>query len=336
MIESREDIRVQPPAPATQATTVLDYLALARFDHMTKHVFIIPGFVLACALRRDTVTLEIAPIVLGIISAVFIASANYVINEWLDREFDAIHPVKSKRIAVVKSLSAKWVYAEYATFLLLGLCLASEVADLFFLTAIAFALSGVAYNVRPLRLKDKTFVDVLTESINNPIRLTLGWSMADPATLPPSSLILAYWMGGAFLMGAKRLSEYRDIAAGPGVALLHRYRQSFLHYTEERLIVSCFLYAMLSAFSIAIFLVKYRIEYVLALPAFALLFAFYLALSLRKDSVAQKPERLFKERRLMAIVIVTVGLLVALTVVDIPVLEHFSTPHFISVDGALD
>ena len=36
--------------------------------------------------------------------------------------------------------------------------------------------------------------------------------MIDPTTLPPASLLLAYWFGGAFLMAAKRLAEYKEIS----------------------------------------------------------------------------------------------------------------------------
>lgn len=101
-----------------------------------------------------------------------------------------------------------------------------------FLVACVFALQGVVYNVPPLRAKDKPYLDVISESINNPLRLMIGWAMVDPTTLPPSSIILCYWFGGAFLMAAKRLSEYREIAASHGRDLLARYRASFAAYSE--------------------------------------------------------------------------------------------------------
>lgn len=135
-------------------------------------------------------------------------------------------------------------------------------------------------------------------------------------------------------MGAKRLSEYREIAAGPGIAVLHRYRKSFQHYTEERLTISCFVFALFSTFLIGVFLVKYRIEYVLAIPFIIMLFAHYLALSMRSGSVAQKPEKLFREKRLMTISVAAVVALTALSFINIPMLQELSVPHFVTFPGA--
>ncbi len=307
------------------------YLKMARLDHMTKHVFILPGLVLAYVLRTPPLQDAWWAILLGFASAVLIASSNYIINEWLDREFDAFHPDKSSRPAVNMTMSAQRVYIAYALASVLGLALAYAVNPVFFAICILFWVSGVVYNVKPLRSKDKAYLDVLSESLNNPIRMMLGWAMIDASTIAPSSLLLAYWMGGAFLMGAKRLSEYREIAAGPGVAVLHRYRRSFQHYTEEKLLISCFVYAMFSTFLMGVFLVKYRIEYVLAFPFIILLFAHYLSLSMRSGSVAQKPEKLFREKRLMLISALTVAALVLLSFVDVPALSSFTVPYFVPV-----
>lgn len=309
-----------------------DYLSLARFDHISKHVFVIPGLILAYALREPSLLDAPQRLVIGFAVAIAIASANYVINEWLDREFDAHHPSKHHRKAVSLQLSPALVYLEYAIFAATGLLLAAFMGQSFFVCALVFLASGVVYNVQPLRSKDRPFLDVISESINNPIRLTLGWLMMDPTSMPPISLLLAYWTGGAFLMGSKRLSEYRDITAIVGIETLTRYRKSFAGYTAESLIVSCLTYAMLSSFFLGVFLIKYRVEYVLAFPFITGLFGCYLWLSMLPDSIAQRPERMFRSRRLMTMLAVNVCVLLVVTFIDVPRLTTLTNRSFTPVD----
>src|ERR1700733_3137762 len=311
--------------------TLRDYLALARFDHFTKHIFIVPGIVLAYLLRGGPAHFPVAQIVLGLISATCVASANYVINEYLDREFDKYHPTKSRRRAVECALRGGIVKLEWAAFMFVGLGCAWLASGTMLVTAGIFGLQGIVYNVPPLRSKDKPYWDVISESINNPLRLTIGWVMVDPFTLPPSSVILAYWFGGAFLMAAKRYSEYREIVASHGAELLIRYRASFAGYSETSLNISCFVYGLLSTFFLAIFLIKYRVEYLIVVPPIIALFGYYLALSTKPASSAQNPEKLFREPKLIALVAILAALFIIATYVDMPVFSVFSGQRFITL-----
>ena len=310
-----------------------DYLAMMRPSHWVKHVFIVPGIVLAFILLPRPLSEVVKSIILGFLSAALCASANYVLNEWLDAKSDAHHQSKSSRPAVTRELSAFWVWMEYVGCVVAGLGLALVVSKLFFLTSCVFIVSGLVYNVPPIRTKDVGYLDVLSESLNNPIRLTLGWVMVAPTTLPPGSLLLAYWMGGAFLMALKRLAEYRSARDHDQLGNLGQYRKSFNTYSEESLMLSSFLYALLAAFFLAVFLVKYRIEYLLSIPLFAALFVSYFRIALKRESPAQAPEGLLREKSLVFLVILLALTLTILTWVDIPILEDLTSPHYIEIQS---
>jgi len=64
-----------------------------------------------------------------------------------------------------------------------GLACAFAASKITLLVACIFALQGIIYNVPPIRAKDKAYLDAVSESVNNPLRLMIGWT--DSTTLPP-------------------------------------------------------------------------------------------------------------------------------------------------------
>lgn len=307
------------PFPLRQSSA-LDYIRIARPDHWFKNIFIIPGVLIGALLGKGLPESLFINGFLGIVSACLIASANYVINEWLDRHFDRHHPKKRLRPSVMTELNGVLVYTEYVLLAAVGLACAWMISPPFFCAAGALLTMGIVYNVRPFRTKDRIYLDVLSESINNPIRFLMGWFLVETYYLPPSSILLAYWMGGAFLMGIKRFAEFRQIG-DPGIA--GRYRRSFQSYNENSLLISSFFYALSASFFLGIFLIKYRIEYLLTFPLFAGLFAWYLQIGLSADSVAQSPEKLYRQKRFIAYLFLLGGLILLLTLVDMPWLSLF-------------
>ena len=312
-----------PSTPRTRWQQLMDYVRIARFDHWFKNIFVLPGIVLAAQLSNVVITDILAVSILALLAAGCIASANYVINEWLDAPQDALHPLKRTRPCASGRIKAKFVYIEYVLFAAIGLAIAYGIGVGFFYVSLLFLFMGLVYNVPPVRMKDKPYVDVLTESVNNPIRFMLGWTAVIHDLLPPSSILLAFWMGGAFLMATKRFAEYRFI---DDPARAGAYRPSFVYYTENKLLVSGFFYALCCTFFLGVFLVKYRIEFLVAFPFLALMFAWYLAIGLRPASPVQAPEKLYAEVGYVAYAAGTCVLIAILLVVNLPVLEFLMDP----------
>lgn len=301
-----------------------NYLAIARPGHWFKNIFMLPGVIIAFALTHQSISLEVLwTITQAVIATCLIASANYTINEWLDAKTDLHHPQKKHRPSVAGTVKAPLVYGQWLLLALTGLAIAYRINALFFGTALLFLLMGVVYNVPPLRSKDRPYLDVLSEAINNPIRLILGWCTIVDDVIPPSSILIAYWMGGAFLMAVKRYSEFRYID-DPRLAGL--YRKSFAHYDEKKLLLSAFFYALTASFLLGVFLIKYRIEFLLAVPFLSILFVWYLYLGMARESVAQAPEKLYRQKAFIAYVIFLSTLLIILAVADLPSLNLLLHP----------
>jgi 4-hydroxybenzoate polyprenyltransferase len=299
------------------------YLRIARIDHWVKNAFMLPGTALALLFVRPSLETLAWQTFLALLSLCLCSSANYTINEFLDGEFDRFHPIKKKRPAAQGLLDARLVALQYVVLVGVALGLAAAIGRSFTIICVTLLMMGVLYNARPVRTKDWPYLDVLSEAINNPLRLLLGWFAIVHDVLPPSSILLSYWMGGAFLMAVKRYTELRGIADPVAAG---RYRRSFLHYTEETLLLSSFFYAICSSFFLAIFLIKYRIEFLLTFPLFSLMFTWYLAIGLKPNSAAQAPERLFTEHRFLAFVGLLCAMVAVLFYLDIPLLHILVEP----------
>lgn len=308
------------------------YIRIMRLDHWIKQLFILPGLVASLFLTKTAFSGELIwKLCAGFFATCLIASANYVINEWLDAEFDKYHPTKKYRSVVSEGVSGRVVWALWACLSLAGFGISLLVNIPFLCMSGWLWLMGLLYNVKPFRTKDVPYLDVLSESVNNAIRLLMGWFIASGTTVPPSSLLLGYWMAGAFLMATKRFAEYRMIGDRKVAGL---YRKSFRYYTEQSLLVSAFFYAMCSVFFLGTFLVKYRIELVLLMPFLIGLFGYYFHLSFARDSAVQKPEKLFHEKGLMLYLLVFIGLFILLMSVDIPGLNILTDSKILSIPGA--
>lgn len=302
------------------------YIKILRIDHWIKQLFIFPGCLCAMLLTKSNI--DILKLSLAFISTCIIASANYSINEYLDAEFDKYHPTKKHRSVVENNINGRIVFIIWIILTLLGASIGYTVNTSFLTSVLFLWFMGILYNVKPIRTKDIPFLDVLSESVNNAIRFLIGWFAISGSTIPPSSIVLGYWMGGAFLMATKRYAEYRMIG---DKELAGKYRKSFRYYTEHSLLISAFFYAMCSVFFVGIFLIKYKIELLLIIPFIIGLFCYYFYISFKDDSAVQKPEKLYSEKGLMIYVLFIIILFYILMSVNIPILNVFNTTEIINI-----
>ena len=293
------------------------YIEIARPDHWFKQIFMLPGVVFAVYDSPELLSWGIIPtLLLALLATCLVASSYYTINEILDAPMDALHPVKKNRPIPSGRVNLKIAYTEWILLGLTGLVLGWHINFFFFLSLLSLLIMSLLYNIPPIRLKDLPYLDVLSESINNPLRLLLGWFAVNDAYAPTLSLIMAFWMIGAFFMSVKRYAEYRRI----GNALVaEKYRKSFSYYNQHRLILNMVYYASAFGLFFGIFLVRYRIELILSVPFLAGFISMYMRLGFLKDSPAQYPERLYKQKGLVLYISFCLILILLLLFIDIPI-----------------
>lgn len=303
---------------------IRDYIKIMRVDHWFKSVFMLPGMVLgylaSTGLEAGVTAIRLA---VGVLATCLIASSNYTINEYLDAETDRKHPDKRHRPAAAGRIRPLWMVLLWLGLAATGAALAWPLGVGFFSMAVLLWVMGILYNVRPFRTKERPYLDVVTEAVNNPIRLLLGWYAVGCVLLPPTSMVLSYWMLGAYFMAIKRLAELRHIG-DPAVAA--EYRSSFRHYTEERLLISIMFYATTFALFTGIFIMRYKVELVLGVPVLAGFMALYLHMGFVPNSPVQYPEKLYRSTFLMSYAVLTFVVVLVCYVVEVPLIAKIFQP----------
>jgi decaprenyl-phosphate phosphoribosyltransferase len=312
---------------------MLEYFKVMRPDHWLKNIFILFGHLVALALLAYPITGEpvitVGPhtagmIVLSLIPACFIASANYIINEILDAPFDRVHPTKRHRPVPSGKVSIPVLWGLMAFLCVLGFGMSFAFFNLGYTVALGLLLlSGFVYNVEPIRLKDRAFFDVIAESFNNPIRLWLGWYALAPATsFPPLSIVMAWWFFGALLMAGKRYAEYRFIGDSERSG---QYRRSFRVYTEKSLILSMVTHANFFCFCMGIAIAVYRPNLVFVFPLVVVAICVYLNLAMSEAEARLEPEHLLRSPLVIActVAVVVIAGALAWTKQDLTKSVHF-------------
>ncbi|MEM9480122.1 MAG: UbiA family prenyltransferase [Verrucomicrobiota bacterium] len=288
---------------------MIEYLKICRIDHWLKNIFILFGHAVAIVLVPSVVldAISVGIIIFSLIPACFIASANYILNEILDAPFDRLHPTKKNRGIPAGKVKVSILWWIFAGLIVAGFALAIPFKSPGYLIALGLLLlSGLVYNIPPVRLKDRVFLDVIAESFNNPIRLWLGWFALVPSldVWPPLPIVFAWWSFGALLMTGKRYAEFRFI---DDKELSGKYRKSFQDYSEQKLIIAMITYANFFCFFTGVAMTAYQklnnLVFVFPMIALAIIAYFRQAMSIKGAKL--EPEQLMRNVWVIAATIIT-------------------------------
>ena len=261
----------------------------------------------------------------------FVASFNYIINEILDARRDALHPKKKHRPIPSGLVNRHILMVMALCFLAAGLGGGFGIDIRLGYALSALFVMGLVYNIPPVRTKDLPYVDVITESVNNPIRLMIGWYAMVAALyamrrdgvpyaayvqalckFAPISVLMCWWTLGGFLMTAKRFAEYRFIGSHWRAKA---YRRSFHFYSEEKLLIAMIVYISLFMLSFGVMAVRYNLNLLLSIPLFIIFIAWFFHLSFQENSPVKEPEKLLRQKKFMGFCLLMFVVLVVLSVV---------------------
>lgn len=233
--------------------------------------------------------------ILALIGACLIASGNYGINEVLDAKTDSHHPEKKNRALPSGRVPAKLVVELSVLWYVLGIGLVILTGNVaLVISAALLFVSGLIYNVPPIRTKDRAYIDFTSEALNNPIRFLIGWyAVTNSSHIVPASFVLGYWFLGVFLMAAKRFGEIRVINDQKKAK---KYRPSLGHYTEERLLMAMIAGLTAFCYMLGALSLKYSVDVILVLPFIVGWVVWFCALAFEKDTIVISPERIFEKK----------------------------------------
>ena len=245
-----------------------DLYSFLRINHWFKNLFLCLGVTLASLQHGIEFSPELfLKTIIAFLLASMVSSANYIINQITDKEFDAEHPDKKLRPLPSKRVSLKT--ANFLIIVLLAVSLPAAhllFSEIFFISLLILFLAGIFYNIRPIRLKDIPYIDVLAESFNNPIRFILGWFVVI-STVPSLFVLLFTWSLGAFFMTAKRYDEFSFY--GKNLVL---YRHTFKIYTLKKLEYLMYIYQLFTLIFLGVVLSARWQKFLPVLPVVTLFF----------------------------------------------------------------
>jgi decaprenyl-phosphate phosphoribosyltransferase len=193
---------------------------LLRPEQWTKNLFVVaPLFFTPPALSLASV----AAVAGGVLCFCLLASAIYIVNDYLDREADRIHPTKAKRPLAAGTVSVPVALSLLILLLSGGLALALWLSPAFAAVGAAYVAMNLAYS---LWLKHVAIVDVLIIALSFVLRVLAGNVLIEVA--PSAWILIVSGLLALFMALAKRRDDLVRSLGDQHRRSLTGYSQSFL------------------------------------------------------------------------------------------------------------
>jgi 4-hydroxybenzoate polyprenyltransferase len=195
-------------------------VTLLRPEQWIKNLFVVaPLFFTPPALSLASA----AAVAGGVLSFCLLASAIYIVNDYLDREADRNHPTKARRPLAAGTVSVSVALALLILLLTGGFALALWLSPAFAAVGAAYVAMNLAYS---LRLKHVAIVDVLIIALSFVLRVLAGNVLI--AVEPSAWILIVSGLLALFLALAKRRDDLVKSLDGQHRRSLAGYSQTFL------------------------------------------------------------------------------------------------------------
>lgn len=222
-----------------------DFFELARPGQIYKNLLIFLAIIFSGNLfNLDLFFLTL----LGFVSLILVSSANYVLNDILDKKYDKKHPEKRQRPIASGKISIKVASVFFASLLLASFVLGFFLDLYFFICVVSLFLISSFYSLIGKKI---IFLDLFLISINFVLRAIAGAFLID--VVPSFWLVEGVFFISLFLINGKRFGELcffeeKDLEFCRKV--LHKYNKKILKimflFSALALIFSFLLFSFLS------------------------------------------------------------------------------------------
>lgn len=242
---------------------------------------------------------HLGPLLLLFVVFCAASSTNYVINDWIDRDFDSKHSQKSKRPFASRQLGAKNLAYLLFTLLVLQTAIAFFLPPEVMAWVIIYLIFVMSYS---FYLKRIAVVELFIIGFGYLFRSLAGAQLVEAEPSPWFLLVIGF--GALFLVANKRLAEIRFQESIFTRIVNSYYSPSFL-----KVFIACTLSVTLMSYSLWAFLdTEGALAQKVSVISFSMALVRYVWISEYKN--AEEPEKfLFADYVLLISGVITFGLL---------------------------